>query len=395
VQPVVTANPRVEAVAARTEIAVALLAIGVAAPVAAEPDERWPVLEHQFAFTLYDQLGLGFQSQAGEPSGPGSEDAVIFQPQARVALAQSEAIRHDITVGVDVITAASPDAVDVVSQASLWQEALSIEVDTTIDLGDDDQLAVRGVVAREENLLAIAAGLGYRRELADDNTTLAARVDAIYDAFDDYRRDGRTIDDLASRRTLSTSASVGQLLSPTTIAWASYSLTYQRGQLATPHNTAPIDFGGRYKERFPESRWRNALAAKIAQRLPAAEITLRAGYRYYRDNFAIRGHTADLELYRDLGESVLARISYRYHRQSAARFFGETFARNMALDEPRTADSDLDRFSANEVGARVFVSLGALHEKLAGVTVDAAYRRYVRTNGLAVDVFSTGYTKVW
>lgn len=379
--------------AARTEIAAAAAAAAIlaAAPAAAEPD-RWPITEHQFAFGLYDQIGTGFQSQAGDIGEPGSEDAVIFQPQARFAIDQSDTIRHDVTLSLDVISAASPDAIDAVSQASRWQEALGVGVETTFELGDDDQLAVRSTIAREENLLSAAVGATARREFADDNFTAALSVDAVVDVFDDYRRDGRTIDDVVYRRTGSANLSVGQVLSPTTMAWASYGLTYQSGQLATPHNTAPIDFGGRYKERLPDRRWRHALGVKIARRLPAQQLTVRGGYRFYHDSFDINAHTADVELYRDLGEHVRARVSYRLHHQSAARFFAESFPRNMEVDEPRTSDSDLDELWANEVGLKLLFELGVLHRKLSGVTADLSYTRYVRTNGLAVDVGAAGYT---
>lgn len=385
--------------AARTDIraTAALVGIAIAAaasPVRAEPD-RWPITEHQFSFGLYDQLGTGFQSQAGEIGEAGSEDAVIFQPQMRFALEQSEAIRHEINLSLDVITAASPDAIDAVSQASKWQEAVVVGVETTVDRNADDQLAVRAAIAREENLLSAAAGVTGRREFADDNTTVSLSLDGVFDIFDDYRRDGRTIDVRVYRRTGSANLSVGQILSPTTIAWATYGLTYQSGQLATPHNTAPIDLGGRYKERMPDHRWRHAIGVKVAQRLPAQQLTIRAGYRFYRDSFAINAHTADVEVYRDLGERVRARVSYRVHHQSAARFYAESFPRNMEVDEPRTSDSDLDELWAHEVGARLLFELGGLHPKLSGITADVSYDRYVRTNGLAVDVAAAGYTIVF
>jgi hypothetical protein len=376
-------------------LAAALSCLALAAsPAAADPDGS-PVTEHQLSFGLYDQSGTGFQSQAGEIGEAGSEDAVIFQPLVRFAVDQSELISHEINLGLDVITAASPDAIDAVSQASKWQEALSVAVETTFAVSTDDQLGLRAAVAREENLLSTALGVSARRELADDNAAISVSIDGVFDAFDDYRRDGRTIDERAYRTTTAANLSLSQVLSPTTVAWATYGLTVQSGQLATPHNTAPIDLGGRYKERFPDRRWRHAFGLRIAQRLPALRLTARGGYRFYRDSFDVNAHTADVELHRDLGDHAVARISYRLHRQSAASFFSESFPRNMEVDEPRTSDSDLDQLWAHEAGARLALGLGALHPGLSGITADLSLFRYVRSNGLAVSYGAAGYTVVF
>src|SRR5258708_30312521 len=75
--------------------------------------------------TSFDQRGHGYQSQAGPRLGPGSERTTILEPQLEIDATQGDRLKHRFWVPVDVITAASPDAidqtpasVDVVSRAS-------------------------------------------------------------------------------------------------------------------------------------------------------------------------------------------------------------------------------------------------------------------------------------
>jgi len=81
-----------------------------------------PTVEELFLrFTLFDQRGRGFQSKAGPPSGPGSEDMLVLQPIGQLGIRQrNPAWSHQITFALDVVTAASPDGLDAISSASRY-----------------------------------------------------------------------------------------------------------------------------------------------------------------------------------------------------------------------------------------------------------------------------------
>ena len=90
------------------------------------------------------------QSQAGAvPHGPGSERLTVFEPQAIVVFRQGPRFTHRIWVPLDIVTAASPNAidrsrpVDMVSQASRQTESGSVAWDSTyqIDLAGNSSTA--------------------------------------------------------------------------------------------------------------------------------------------------------------------------------------------------------------------------------------------------------------
>jgi hypothetical protein len=206
----------------------------------------------------------------------------------------------------------------------------------------------------------------------------------------------------AVRGSLNLNAEASQILSPTTLVKASYGFTWQAGELITPWNSVPIGCNpevtlclGRVQERFPSSRLRHALYGLLAQHVPITQSTVRLGYRFYGDDFDVRGHTLETELYQYATARAYVRLNYRVHRQNAVYFW----KRSLPLvpvdpDAPRTADSDLAELWAHEVGGKVVIYIdppGSYPQH----QVDVSISHYWRTNDLWVDVVSLGYARLF
>ena len=350
---------------------------------AADPGAR--VDEFRLRLTSYAQEGHGYQSKAGSLAGPGSERALIVQPMLLVGIRQSPRIHHEVVIPVDIVSAASANALDVVSHASAVNEAIGIEVTSRFDLTDDDQLTSNITWHEEEPFGSGSFGLGYQRSLADDNAVLGISGQATFDRFDYLQPNGDRYG-RRNRTALNGNLSFLQLLSPTTVFDASYGLTFQQGTLETSYNSVPLEGGtARVNERFPHSRTRHAVQARIAQHLPGSHTTLRAAYRYYTDSFRLDAHTAEFELHQYLLPRLIARGSFRYYTQSGVDFFTSAFSTQDSLRLPRTADSDLAPFQAREYGFK----LSWLARGLS--SFDLGYFHYFRDNGLFANVFSCGY----
>src|SRR4051812_12252365 len=82
--------------------------------------------------TYYEQDGRGYQSQAerSSTSTPGSERLLVEQPQLEAVATQGR-LTHRLWVPVDIISAASADALDATSRASLRNEAVNLDLATT------------------------------------------------------------------------------------------------------------------------------------------------------------------------------------------------------------------------------------------------------------------------
>ncbi len=107
---------------------------GAAAPPA------YQIESMRVRYTHFSQNGTGYQSAAGPPGQPGSEQTTIEQPQAEVVARLGDRLTQRVWVPIDVVTAASPDhsrygkpidTVDAVSTSSRINVAGSLDTLST------------------------------------------------------------------------------------------------------------------------------------------------------------------------------------------------------------------------------------------------------------------------
>lgn len=379
--------------AARTELALILVAI--AAPASAGPtdaeiigrDTGWQIEDVELRTTYLDQHGHGFQAQ-GEPVGrPGSEYMWLVEPWARITVRQNADIVHEVTIPVDVITAASPDAVDATTQASLRQVTEDVDVRTTIRRSDTETWITRVSAHHEEPLSSGTVGAGYKKQLAEGNATLGINGAVTVDGFDHHDHVGTYLGKTA-RETANANVALSQLLSPTTVIDGSYGVTYEHGTMDIGWNAVPTADGMLVDEVLPRDRLRHAFSVRLAQRIPQTDSTAKAWYRYYLDDWGARAHTIELALYQYLVPWMYLRAGYRLHHQTGVDFFTTRLAAMPTDTLSRTADSDLAPFDANEWS----VELATIRHSgpLAEWAVSAEVMRYTRTNDLQITTVSLG-----
>ena len=348
-----------------------------------EPAKPFTIDSARLRFTYFDQAGKGFQSLAGGgATGPGSEELWVAEPQLEIVAHQGENITHRIWVPVDIVSAASPDAVDAVSTASRYQEAGAIDVASTFRVDRNDEVGTRFAVHLEENFRSYSMGLGWTRHLAEDNAVFQATVNQTFDWFDAYLLGGANRQRVA-RSTTNANLSFSQILSPYTVGDINYGLTVQNGELSNTWNTVPLVDGTHGTENLPSLRLRHALVGKIVQWLPW-QGSLKVSYRFYIDSWGAVGNTLELYLYQRITHYLYVRGTYRAHFQRGVDFYQELAPLGEGY---RTADSDLANFTAQTFGGKVALDLPL--RKLRGLGIDFAYERYVRSNDLRVNMYSS------
>ncbi|MEO8699040.1 MAG: DUF3570 domain-containing protein [Kofleriaceae bacterium] len=366
----------------------ALLAGTAAADEVILDDPGWTVEQVRLRMSVLDQHGRGFQSQAGPASGPGSERLWVFTPSAMFSVRQSRQVVHEITIPVDIISAASPDAVDAMSSASRHNESGDLELRSTIQRGDADSFTFQLIGHVEEQLKSRTVGAGWRRSFAEDNAALSVTGTLGYDGFDDVDEHG-VFEGAAGRWTYSLNVGFSQLLSPTTVVDAGYGATRQFGDLGNGWSSVPTP-AGITDERMPTDRLRQAYSVRLAQRIPQTRSTAKLGYRLYLDNFGVTAHTVEATGYQYLASWLYVRGGYRFHRQNGVSFYTELFAGNPSdPDMLRTADSDLAPLSAHEVS----LQLVTLTSRARPWSVSGELLRYWRSNDLQITAVSLAVTR--
>ena len=360
-------------------------------------DPGFGIEDLQFSFNYIVQRGRGFQSQASiGADGRGDQEMVVIQPMGYVRLRQNEDWVHELAFPVDLVTAASPDALDAISTASAVTEAGALDMTSTYLVDEVSNVSIRYGIHQEETTVSLFGGLGYTRSFADDNAILSVSALGNVDLFDWVTPRGFD-EGVTSRGSYNANVSLSQILSPTTIGALSYGLTHQRGTLQVTWNSVPVEGTGgevRVAELFPDSRTRHAIAARIAQHIPWTDSTLKGNYRFYTDSFDLDAHTFEVQAYQYITRHAYIRAGYRHHRQTGVSFFTESvpslLPRNSLI--PRTADSDLERLNANEYSAKLVFLLNPKGSAKAGSEFfDLSATRYIRDNDLSINVVGMSY----
>jgi hypothetical protein len=344
--------------------------------------------------SAFDQFGHGYQSQAGPVLGPGSERVTVLEGQTEIIATQGDRVTHRLWIPVDVVTAASPDAIDqtrasadVVSGAS--RKVVSGTLDWTVGYKVDaaTDLSMRNALHLEEPLRSWSSGLAARRSFADENTVVSANVIESFDWFDHFDITGHRHGH-GNRSGTTGSVGLTQVLTPTTLANVNYGVTVLAGTLGNTWNSVPLASGTRGPEILPLGRVRHAVVGRASQFLPW-NGALRGYYRFYADDWGIVAHSIEGQLMQRLSPFLYIGALYRFHTQTGATFFTTLAVDNGDL---RVADSDLAPLQSQTIGGRVVADF-PLAGDLRALHCELGYERYVRTNDLRMNIvtWATGF----
>jgi hypothetical protein len=328
------------------------------------------------------------------PGFAGSEEAAIEQPQLEVTAHQGKRLTHRLWVPFDVISAASPDAVDsvkdgagrvvdAVSTASRHNEAGSLELLSTYQVDPKTTLSVHAGFHLEEVFRSWSLGLGATRSFADDNAILAVSINQVLDWFDTFDIHGNR---LARAFRSSTNANLGftQLLGPDTFVTLNYGVTVQSGILGNTWNAVPLPMKMLGPEVLPTERQRHAFVGRLAQYLPWRGA-MKFFYRFYADDWGLLAHTAEVEVLQRFTPWLYLRGNYRFHWQSGVDFY--TQLGSPTGDRLQTADSDLAHFTAQTVGVLAAIDVSPV-KRLKELHLDFGYERYFRSNSLTANIYT-------
>lgn len=282
--------------------------------------------------------------------------ARVATPRAGATLETGESTAASVHWRADVITAASPKlaAPDTVTRASEYRETRH-EGSVGVEWEPRAETTLEGTYTGsiEPDTTSHTLAAGWRRDLLDRHSTLVLGGRINHLAVGAVDREG------FSRSLWIYGVNPGwvQILSPTLVARADYSLEVRDGYQANPYRYVPI-WGDRrelgqprfaLRERVPHTRFRHALALS-AQWSLSSEWFLRGAYRFYLDGWRVRSHTLRSALWWEHPEDWLRlRLRGRGYTQTGARFFERRYTDPGSY---RTGDYRLSAMTSAEAGLR-------------------------------------------
>ncbi|MDB5235262.1 MAG: hypothetical protein JWR44_2255 [Hymenobacter sp.] len=368
--------------------------------------------------------------------GRGTEHLTDVPPSLIVNIPLDTVSRLSVNVGVDFYSSASTDRIDF---ALSTPSAHDVRIHG--DFGYTRQQKARGTqwgvgvgVSNEYDYRSLNAQASFAKTSKDGNRQLGVSGQVFLDQVtliapvelrpgfvngnngraekNDYGTD--------SRRSYNFSATYSQVVSKRLQLALSTELVEQDGLLSTPFhrvyfrdsttpnpvtavdaaNFSPLAPSKPEQEKLPGSRIKYPVGLRLNY-YASDLVQLRTYYRFYNDNFGIQAHTFEVELPVKLTQFFVIYPFYRFHQQTASRYFAGYLEHSVA-DEYYTSDYDLSGFRAHKEGLGLRYSpvygIGRFHvpghdnqgrqHLMRFKSIDLRYAHYQRSTDLTADIVS-------
>jgi hypothetical protein len=231
----------------------------------------------------------------------------------------NDSISLNGTYYVDMVSNAS---IDVVTTASPYKETRN-EYSLGADYVYQDALITLGTTrSREPDYISNTTNLDVSEEVFGGLTTVSLGFSR---GSDQVGKKDVGFFDIATHWKYR--VGLTQILTPRWLMSANAEAISDSGFLGSPYRAARV-FGATVAERNP--RTRSSRAIKISSLYDISDVvgagarhSVRAEYRYFWDNWAIKAHTLELGYNRYFGDKWLAEGFFRYYKQSAALFYSD------------------------------------------------------------------------
>lgn len=253
---------------------------------------------------------------------------------------------------------------------------------------------VEGGGSIESDYTSTSLQLRYSRRSINNDWEWSIGLNSFFDTWvvyvpDELRGTARANVPTDKRRSFNLSFAYIRVLNRRMQALFSFEPSYQSGLLATPfHRTFFENDPLAFVESLPGNRWKLPLSAR-AHVFVSPLLVLRGQYRYYWDSFGIQAHSISLKAPVKLGNYLSIAPAYRWHSQTAARYF-RPFAKHVQGNPFFTSDYDLSAFSSHQISIHgtwnplysiskfKFLSKNYYHLE----SIDLSYNRFIRSDGL-------------
>lgn len=304
-------------------LSIAILAFPAALTAAVLPEARTDFLYHYYS---------------------GEDEVTVHGPAVLTRINTTENLSVSARYYMDMISSASPDVVSSASKYKDKREEFGVGIDL-LNGGSAVQLSL--ATSKENDYLADTFGINTSHDLFNGLTTVSfgysqgqdrvQRVDTSFEA--DINRFNYRI-------------GLSQVLTRSLLLGIGYEGIADEGYLNSPYRYVRI-LGAARPEIYPNTRDSQAFAVRLVQGYASSTralgSSLRAEYRYFRDNWEIRSNTLSLAYQRYFGRRWLGELRYRYYQQSAASFYSDNFTSEMTY---MARDKELSTFHSHSLGVK-------------------------------------------
>lgn len=347
-------------------------------------------------------LVSGYYSQNGNHSavtgGIGTEKLTDISNTIDVKLTRFDqrAREHNLNleVGLDHYTSASSDKINpyTLTSASYSDTRFYPSIGYSIkNAATGNTVGATASFSNEFDYISKGLGVNFAKASKDNNREFAVKLQAYLDQWKvilpielrDFRKD----EGYKPRNSYSASFTYSQVVNQRFQFILLADLVTQKGLLGTSYQRVYFKDGSENYEHMPSSRFKVPVGIRASYFL-SDRVIVRAWYRFYKDNWGVKAHTADLEVPVKITPFVSVSPFYRYYTQTAANYFAPYGAHD-ASEPFFTSDYDLSKFHSQFLGANVRLTpangvFGIQHWNM----LELRYGHYLRSTDLNSNIIS-------
>jgi hypothetical protein len=355
--------------------------------------------EANFVSSYYTQNG----NNSAVTGGIGSEKLNDFSNFFEVKLHKwDKKLRkhtYGFELGIDHYTSASSDMIDLKANSSASHADTRIYPSASWTRENEQKgtsIGAGGSISHEFDYLSFGGHVDFSKKTKDKSGEFSGKLFAYLDqvtlVYPIELRTGSTNrkdDDYgtAARNTFGASMSYSQIVNERLQLAFLLDLVYQDGYLGLPFHRVYFTDNSERVENLPGKRLKVPIGFR-ANYFLGDRVILRGYYRYYKDDWGLDAHTANLETVIKISPFFSVSPYYRYYAQSAVNYFAP-YQQHKPTDQYYTSNYDLSKFASHMFGAGIRLTppggiLGMQHLDM----LEFRYGHYTRNNGMNSDIVS-------
>ncbi len=300
----------------------------------------------------------------------------------------------NVDFGVNTYTSASSDNINSITSASA--EDTHGYLNFSFDKKNKEKRLNHGInvgSSVESDYISFSFGGYQTRTSKDENQTWTISGNLFLDRWQLYfpnelRGFASEYPGTDKRRSFNLSGVFTQVIHSRMQLSVATDLIAQDGLLATPFHRVYLSPDTTVTfEVLPDFRFKHPTAIRLHYFLGDWAVA-RFYARYYWDSFGIHAGTFDAELPIKIGNSLVVSPFYRFHAQTAARYF-QPFAQHAPTSDFHTSDYDLSAFESHKYGIAIRVNplygvgrFNILQRLTMFKYIELRYANYQRSDGL-------------
>lgn len=302
-------------------------------------------------------------------------------------------------IGIDHYTSASSDRVDLKANSSASHADTRIYPTLSWSVENEKKGTTFSVglsSSTEFDYQSFGANIGFAKKTKNKNGEFAATLHAYLDQVKlitpvELRTTGGGGDDddyaSAARNSFSAALSYSQIVNERLQVMVLADIVQQQGYLSLPFHRVYFNTGKVSQENLPDNRLKIPLGFRANYFLGDRYI-IKTYYRFYKDDWGLTAHTAELELPIKITPYLSVSPFYRYYTQTAIKYFAP-YTQHALQDQYYTSNYDLSAFSSNFFGAgiRIMPPKGVFGMGRFNM-LELRYGHYGRSNDLNSDIIS-------